>query len=505
MASPEMNEHPSQPQMAQMSQMQVETVESRDDGITLVDLIHIITKHAITAIITFAVVFLAVCAYTLITPPKYSSTAQTYATYSDASVEGGDISSINSASSYISNQIRSYPTLATTEAVLQPVIDELGLNLTVAQLGGQLTVENPTNTAFVNITVEDGNPQQSAAIANAVAESLQDVVENSLYDSGRQSPVKLSIVQQAQEPTSPSSPNVPLYMAIGLVGGLILGVFAALLRDLLATKIQDAKELQDVVDAPIMGRIPEDDALKDPSPAVVSAPASVIAEEYRRVRTNLSFTARVDGMPSRLIVISSVSPNEGKTTTSVNVAASLAENGARVLLIDADLRHPSVANKLGLEGGAGLAHVLSGQASVKDVVQRYWKPNLHVMPAGPKPPNASTLLNSDTMRELIRQALLQYEYVIIDTSPMIVANDAAVFGKIGTGVVLVSGRDVTDKRELRDIAGQLATLNVPITGFVFNFAKDSKKRASSYGNYYYYYSDDADGGKESGRRSHRKK
>ena len=136
-----MNEHSSQPQM------QVETVENRDDGITLVDLIHIITKHAITAIITFAVVFLAVCAYTLITPPKYSSTAQTYATYSDASVEGGDISSINSASSYISNQIRSYPTLATTEAVLQPVIDELGLNLTVAQLGGQLTVENPTNTS----------------------------------------------------------------------------------------------------------------------------------------------------------------------------------------------------------------------------------------------------------------------------------------------------------------------------------------------------------------------
>ena len=173
-----------------------------------------------------AVVFLAVCAYTLITPPKYSSTAQTYATYSDASVEGGDISSINSASSYISNQIRSYPTLATTEAVLQPVIDDLGLKMTVGQLADLLTVENPENTAFVNITVEDGNPQQSAAIANAVAESLQDVVENSLYDSDRQSPVKLSIVQQAQEPTSPSSPNVPLYMAIGLVGGLILGDFA---------------------------------------------------------------------------------------------------------------------------------------------------------------------------------------------------------------------------------------------------------------------------------------
>lgn len=487
------------------TQSQLEGAGEHEDGITLMDLLHIISKHAITTIITTVVVFLAVCAYTLITPPKYTATAQVFATYSDSSVEDGGISSINSASSYISNQIRSYPTLATTEAVLQPVIDDQGLQMTVGQLGDLLTVTNPENTAFVNVTVEDENPSQAASIANGVAESLSDVVENSLYDSDRESPVKLSVVQQAQEPSAPSSPNVPLYMAIGLVGGLVMGVIVALLRDLLATKIQEARDLQDIVDAPIMGRIPDDDSLKNSAPVVVSAPAGSIAEEYRRVRTNLSFTTTVEGTSSRLIVISSVSPNEGKTTTAVNIAASLAENGARVLLIDADLRHPSVASKLGLEGNAGLAHVLSSQASVKDVVQRYWKPNLHVMPAGPKPPNASTLLNSDMMHELIRQALVQYEYVIIDTSPMIVANDAAVFGKMGNGVVLVSGRDVTDKRELREIVGQLATLNVAITGFVFNFAKESKKKASSYGNYYY--DDDAESGDEQprGHRARRKR
>ena len=467
------------------SPVQIETVEERDEGITLMDLIRIVAKHAIAAIVTCVVVFLAVCAYTLLTPPKYTSTAQVFATYSDTSVEDGNISSINSASTYISNQIRSYPTLATTEAVLQPVIDDLGLEMTVGQLADLLTVENPENTAFVNVTVEDGDPKQAASIANGVADSLSNVVETSLYDEGRESPVKLSVVQRAQEPSSPSSPNVPLYMAAGLVGGLILGVFMALLRDMLATRIQDVKDLQDIVDAPIMGRIPDDESLKASKPVVVSAPASALAEEYRRIRTNLSFTTPVEGTKSRLIVISSVGPDEGKTTTSVNIATALAENGAHVLLIDADLRHPSVADKLGIEGQAGLTHVLSAQAAVKDVVQRYWKPNMHIMPAGPKPPNASALLNSDTMRELIRQALMQYDYVVIDTSPMVVANDAAIFGKMGTGVVLVSGRDITEKRELRDITAQLATLDVPISGFVFNFAKESKRKSSSYGNYYY--------------------
>lgn len=481
---------------------QFDAMGQEDDGITLMDLFHIISKHMVSAAISCVVVFFAVCAYTLITPPQYTATAQVFATYSDTSVRENDMSSINSASTYISNQIRSYPALATTEAVLQPVIDDLGLSMTVPQVADLLTVTNPEDTAFVNVTAETGDPQQSAAIANSVAESLQNVVQTSLYDSGQQSPVKLSIVQQAQEPASPSSPNVPLYMAVGLVGGVIVGVVVALLRDLLARRVQEARDLQDIVAAPIMGRIPEDDSLKSSKPIVVASPAGPVAEEFRRVRTNLSFTAPVEGLSSRLIVISSVGVNEGKTTTAVNIAASFAETGARVLLIDADLRHPSVADRIGIEGSAGLAHVLSSQAAVKDVVQRYWKPNFHVMPAGPKPPNASALLNSDLMREMVHQALTQYDYVIIDTSPLIVSNDAAVFGKMGAGVMLVSGRDVTEKRELRDVASQLATMEVPIIGFVFNFAKKSKK-ADSYGSYYYD-NTEAERAKAGRRHAHRK-
>ena len=478
----------------------VESTET-EDGITLMDLFRIVRKHILWGIITFVVVFAAVCAYTFLVPPTYSATAQVFATYSDSSAQDdNNISNFSNASTYISNQIQSYPTLATTEAVLKPVIDDLGLDTTVANLAGQITATNPTNTAFVNITAETGDAKQASDIANSVAESLSNVVEKSLHASGKESPVKLSVVQRAAEPVTPSSPNVALYLAVGLVAGLILGVFATLIRDLMATRVKESRDLQDIINAPIMGRIPTDESLQERGkPLIISNPSGRITEEFRRIRTNLSFTSKVEGSDARMIVISSVEPSEGKTTVSVNVAVALAENGAKVLLIDADLRHPSVADHIGLEGGAGLTHVLSDQATVKDAVQRYWKPNLHILPAGPKPLNASMLLNSKTMSKLLDTALHTYDYVIVDTAPLVVADDAAVFGAKGNGIVLVSGCDVTMKRDLKEIAVQLDNLNVPVMGFVFNFAKERKVSAN--GNYYYYYDE---GGKKSRKKSKHK-
>lgn len=184
----------------------VESTET-EDGITLMDLFRIVRKHILWGIITFVVVFAAVCAYTFLVPPKYSATAQVFATYSDSSAQDNNIANFSTASTYISNQIQSYPTLATTEAVLKPVIDDLGLDTTVANLAGQLTATNPTNTAFVNITAETGDAKQASDIANSVAESLSNVVEKSLHASGKESPVKLSVVQRAVEPVTPQLPE----------------------------------------------------------------------------------------------------------------------------------------------------------------------------------------------------------------------------------------------------------------------------------------------------------
>ena len=425
-------------------------------------------------------------------PPKYTARAQVIATFNSAqeSGNGTDITQQNTGGTYISSQITSYPTLATTGTVLQPVINELHLDKSVKELAEQLTVNNPTNTAFVNISTTDGDAERAAAIANAVAKSLQNVVENDLYVSNNgQSPIKVSIVQKADVPDEPSSPKTGLYLAIGVVLGLVVGVIAALLKDLLRTKVEETSDVRGIVHASALGSIPKTEVLEGTRPVIITEPNGSVTEEYRRIRTNIKFL-EVNKTPGhgQLLVISSTSPSEGKTTMAVNTAAVLAENGAKVLLIDADLRHPSVAHHLGIEGNVGLAHVLSGQMTPVDVVQTYWKPNLHILPAGKRPANASLLLNSDMMKMLVDQALLQYDYVIVDTAPLTVSNDAIVFGSWTSGIILVAARDLCRKKNLEEIADSLRTAKVPVLGFIFNFANPKKSHNEAY---YYYYEDGA--------------
>jgi capsular exopolysaccharide synthesis family protein len=454
-------------------------------NITLRSIFRIFQKHFISALIAFSVVCALMILYTVMSPKKYTASSELYATYNSVTSNSESVTDINTAGSYISSQIKSYPTLAKTEAVLQPVIDEFSLDSTVDDLGELITVSNPTNTMLVNIEVETTNPEQSQQIANAVAESLSDVVSSTLY-SGANSPVKLAVVQKATTPESPSSPNLKMNLAIGVILGLMAGIAAALIRDAMDTKLRTVRDLQDITRSPLLGSVSDNSKLEEPKPIIVRQPTSRTSEEYRRIRTNLSFIAPVSGTTARMIVITSANAAEGKTTTAINLAAALAENGARVLLIDADLRHPSMADRLGIEGNAGLVHVLSGQASVTDVVQQYWKPNFHVMPAGPKPPNASLLLNSKTMEALLEQALKQYDYVIVDTGPMAVTDDAVRFGRLGNGVLLAAGRGVCDKKELRDVVRQFNSVEVPVIGTAMTFAEPPKKHN---GNYYYYDTD----------------
>ena len=448
----------------------------------------------VAAIATFVVIVAAVAGYTFLVPPQYTATAELFATYASQG-ESQNSSDMNSGASYLSTQIKTYPQLVKTEAVLKPVIKELGLDMTTDELAGKVTATNPSNTFMVEVSVQDGNAEQSARIANSVAKNLSERISSSLYtDESAKSPIKLTLVQKARTPQSPSSPKVGLYLASGVVLGLICGVGMALLLDAINTRVESSSDVRELTKASSLGSIQRSELLDEPRPVVISRPSSKEAEEFRRIRTNISFLAPNVNVKEHghLLVFTSTRPGEGKTTTATNTAAAIAEVGKSVLLIDADLRHPFVAKKMGIEGHVGLSHILSAQATPRDVVQKYWKQNLHVLPAGKRPANASVLLNSELMTEMVEQALTQYDYVIIDTAPLSVANDATVFGRMAHGLILVVGQGIAEKKDLADTATSLNEADVPVLGFVLNFA-DEKKHSNKNGNYYYYYYDESTG------------
>lgn len=305
----------------------------QNDGITLLDLLKAVKKHAITAVITLVAILVAVAAFTFLSTPKYTATSELLATYrSSSGAAGSGTSSIagelSSGASYIKSQIQTYPQLVKTESVLQPVVDDLGLKTTVKELATTVTASNPSDTMLVDISVENVDPKVASSIANAVAESLKKQVTSTIYsDEGDKivSPVNLAVVQQAYAPATPSSPNVKLNLAVGIVGGVILGVIAALIKDLMDTRVRQDSDIAAITDAPMLGSLTRNDSFDESTPVIIAHPASREAEEVRRLRTNLSFVLPDEHL-ANVIVVTSTGPSEGKTTVSVNLASCILRN-----------------------------------------------------------------------------------------------------------------------------------------------------------------------------------
>lgn len=482
--------------------IRVEKNDGEEKDVISIDIIGAVRKHLAALIATFVVVVVAVCGYTFMQTPQYSATAEVFASYKGAASDGSQTSDMTTrsyATSYINTQLQSYPQLVKTEAILQPVIDEMGLNTTVESLAGKITAQQPTDTFLVDITATDPDPKVAAELANNVAKSLKDQVSSTLYSSEatETSPINLSIVQSAQVPVKHSSPNIKMNVAIGIAGGLVLGLLVAIALDLLDHKIRQASDLQDILDVPVLGTLSRNDVYAGKAPVVISRPASREAEDIRRLRMNLTYVMPDKGDRSNLIVITSAGVSEGKTTTSVNLAAAYAEAGKKVLLIDADLRNPSVAKALSMNGTVGLSQLLTYQVKSTEAIQQYWKENFHILPAGKRAPNPGILFNSKAMKSLLDQVSDLYDCVIIDTAPLKVANDAAVFVKEGATMLFVSGLGHGEKNDVRTAAEELDTLDVTVAGAVLNFSEEEK----SDDNYYYYYGDGEDGKSRRTRRS----
>ena len=207
-------------------------------------------------------------------------------------------------------------------------------------------------------------------------------------------------------------------------------------------------------------------------------PHSLAAEEFRKLRTNLQFVDVTTGGKHSFVVTSPMA-SEGKTTVAINLALAVASAGTKVLLIDGDLRHPSVATAMGLEGGVGLTTVLLGRATPAEVIQRWKDTALHVLPAGEIPPNPSELLGSDAMKRLFTGLLDAYDFVIVDSPPVVPVVDPVLINRLVGGMVMVVTIGQTRKRDLSAALRSLETVHDDVAGFALNQVEGG-------GNYYSY-------------------
>ncbi|GAB3239049.1 polysaccharide biosynthesis tyrosine autokinase [Kineosporia babensis] len=451
---------------------------------TLTQYVKVLRQHWLIVVILTALGLAAAIGWTSRQTPMYQ--AQTQVFVSVQGQGGGDdaLSELSQSSTFSQQRVKSYASMATTSTVTDPVIRDLRLPYKAAGLAAKIEASPQLDTVLIDITATDADPQVAAAIANSTAGHLQTAV-NDLESNGGRNPstVMLTVTRPALAPTEPVSPRVPLNIALGLLLGLGLGVGAAVLRDQLNTTLRGSSDIEQLTGSVPLGVVPFD-AAAPKQPLVTADAFGGRAEAFRTLRTNLQF-ADVDH-PPRVIAVTSALPDEGKTTTACNIALILAQSGARVVLVEGDLRKPAVGKYLGISNAVGLTNVLAGQHSLRDVVVGYERDLLAVLPSGPTPPNPSELLGSQQMRHLLDTLAEHYDVVVVDAPPLLPVTDAALIATAADGAILVIRHGRSRREEAERALKALEAVSAKVLGTVLNFAPRKKGR-NGYQGYGYGY------------------
>ncbi|MRG60425.1 polysaccharide biosynthesis tyrosine autokinase [Agromyces sp. CFH 90414] len=425
--------------------------------------------------------------YSLTQTPLYSSSAKVFVSTSN----GGTIGELTQGSTFTQQRVTTYADLVGTPIVLLPVVGDLQLDLTGEELTRKVSAAALPDTTLIEITVTDPDPALAAEIATAVSESLTKVVASiettqttdAAGETTSASPVSLTLVQHAAVPQKPISPNVPLNIVLGAFIGLALGIGIAVLRATLDTRIRSERDVELITDTPVIGGIVFDPKAKERPLIVHADPHSPRAESFRSLRTNLQFLD-LDRADRAFVVTSSVEA-EGKSTTAANLSIALADAGARVLLVDADLRRPKVASYLGIEGAVGLTDLLIGRATLADVIQPWGRDQMFVLPAGQVPPNPSELLGSTAMLETVRELNRAFDVVLFDAPPLLPVTDAAVLTRAVGAAIIVVAAGRAHKGQLKGAIDVLDNVDAPAAGIVLTMLPTKGPDAYGYGRYGY--------------------
>lgn len=432
----------------------------------LQDYLKTLRRQWVVVVATTAAFLLLAGLYIATATPIYSAQTELFVA---AESSAGTPQEQLEASDFSQDRVKSYVQVVDSELVLQPVIDELELDTSVASLAGKVSATVPTDTVIIAVGVSDASPQQAATIADAVAASFKTAAAQLEDAETSNTTVTITVFQTASVPSESVAPNKKLIIGLGLLLGLSIGFAVAVFRDLWDKRVRREIDVTAVTDLPVIGRIPLENDPRTPAVLAGAAMHGVRAEAFRQLRTNLQFL-NVDREIESYVVTSS-RQGEGKTTTAINLALTLADAGQKVCLVDADLRQPRTSEYLDLEDDVGLAGLLIGAIPLIDALQPWGDTGLDVLTAGRLPPNPSELLGSQAMQDLLLELEERYDHVVIDSPPLLAVTDAAILARHAAGVLVVVSlerRGVVTRPQLSRTLEDLASVQARVLGIVMN-------------------------------------
>ena len=411
--------------------------------------------------------------------PQYASSARIFVSTSES-----DTSAAYQGGLFATQRVASYADLVKSRQLAARVNDDLGGELDPDTLTGQVSAEVVPETVILEITATDPDPVVARDIAQAYAEGLRELVADLETPSGSSNAlIKASIVDNASVSTDPVSPQPLRNLGLAAVLGLLLGVGLAVARELLDTSVSSAEDVAAVTTAPILGHINNDATGVRQAMTVSLNEAAPWGEAFRVLRTNMQYV-EVDH-DQKVFVVTSSLPGEGKSTTALNLAVTMAVAKNNVVLVEADLRRPQIAHRLGLDDGVGTTSVLIGKVSLSDALQEFEGTGLKVLTCGPLPPNPSELLQSVAMEKLLHDLRGQFDMVIIDAPPLLPVTDSALLSAQADGALVVVKHGKTTRDQLSHSIERLAAVDAKPIGVVINMAP-TKKSSSPYGYGYGY-------------------
>lgn len=434
----------------------------------------------VTLLVAVLVGLSGAAAFSMLTTPLYQASTRLF-----VSTNGGStLSETYQGNRYSQDRVASYAELLMGETLAQRTIDKLGLDVSAADLHKNIKASSELDTVLINVKVLDASPVRARDIANALSDEFVVMVrELETPEDGSTPNSRVVVEQRASIPQDPVVPRTNRNLAVGLLLGVAAGIGIAVLRDLLDNTVKDRHVIDEITGAGVVGNIPSDKQRRSEPAISFETDNSSIAEAFRKLRTNLQFLS-VDNPPKVIAITSSV-PSEGKSTTAINIALALAEADHNVVLVDGDMRRPALHKYLDLVGQVGFSTVLSGGATLSESLQKTRYPRLTVLTSGTIPPNPSELLGSQAAKTLLSDLRSEFDYVIVDSTPLLAVTDAAILAAAADGVLMVSRYGHTKREQLTHAVENLADVDASVLGVVFTLTPT--RGGSSYAYNYRYY------------------